>query len=135
IEAARQFTPEAPAVLQPKDEDTIDLIALVFESVKNDANLPEPLRAMLARLQIPFLKTAFADPKLLEGDHHPARQLLDELGALASSWCASADPDRALLRQSALIVGSLASHHTAGPVPLDQAIAKLSAYLENGRRR
>ncbi len=135
IDAARQLAPEAPRMLQPKDEDTIDLIALVFESVKNDANLPEPLRAMLARLQIPFLKTAFADPNLLEGDHHPARQLLDELGALAISWCASADPDRALLRQIALIVESLASHHTDGPVRFDQAIEKLSAYLENGRRR
>lgn len=135
IEAARQLVPEVPVVLQPQDEDTIDLIALVFESVKNDINLPEPLRAMLARLQIPFLKTAFADPNLLEGDHHPARQLLDELGALAISWCASADPDRALLRQIALIVESLASHHTDGPVRFDQAIEKLSAYLESGRRR
>ena len=135
VETARKDSPDAPGALQPEDEDTIDMIALVFESVRNDPNLPEPLRALLARLQIPFLKTAFTDPNLLEGDHHPARQLLDELGALAMSWCASADPDRALLRQIALIVESLASHHTDGPVRFDQAIEKLSSFLDNGRRR
>mgnify|MGYP001172919540 CR=1 FL=1 len=136
LDASRQLDPDASdAVLQPEDEDVIDLIGLLFDAVRHDSNLPEPLRAVLARLQIPFLKTAIEDRSLLEADRHPARQLLDELGALALSWCPSADPDRSLLRQIAVIVESLASHHTSGPVRFDQAMEKLSSFLDSSRRR
>jgi Protein of unknown function (DUF1631) len=65
------------------DEDTIDLVGLLFEFIVQDRNLPAALQAMLGRLQIPFIKTAMLDRHLFTQKTHPARQLLENM---AGAW-------------------------------------------------
>src|SRR5690348_15236849 len=54
------------------DEDTIDLVGMLFEYILQDRNLPAQMQALLGRLQIPFLKAAILDKHLFAQKSHPA---------------------------------------------------------------
>ena len=43
------------------DEDAIDVISMLFDFILEDRNLPDAMKALLARLQIPMLKVAILD--------------------------------------------------------------------------
>src|SRR5690606_31329883 len=131
LASARELANQVDARLASEDEDVVDLIGLLFSRIRNDPDLPAPLQAMLARLHIPFLRTALKDTDLLHGASHPARELIDELGELSAGWCRSSDPNDALLKQIALTVEQLASHFQDDhPIAFAQAITDLRQQLE-----
>lgn len=61
----------------------IDVVAMLFELILNDEQIPETLRGLIGRLQIPFLKAAMLTPDMLQQTQHPARQLVNRLGSAA----------------------------------------------------
>jgi len=81
------------------DEDTIDVIALLFEFILDDNVIPAPIRALLARLQIPMLKVAIADKTFFSKKNHPARQLLNSLAKMATGWSQNKNADQDVLYQ------------------------------------
>lgn len=68
------------------DEDTINVIDLLFEFILEDKIIPAPMRAMIARLQIPMLKVAIRDKKFFSTKNHPARRLLNNLAKISTGW-------------------------------------------------
>jgi hypothetical protein len=89
------------------DEDTIDLVGMLFEFILQDKNLPAEIQAQLARLQIPYLKVAIMDKHLFARKEHPARKLLDELAHAAVGWSEESDKERKLIEKIREIVESL----------------------------
>ncbi len=70
------------------DDETIDVISMIFDDLMDDENLPDFIQALLGRLQIPVLKVAIIDRVFFSEKEHPARQLLNELtiaGQIATS--------------------------------------------------
>jgi hypothetical protein len=78
------------------DEDTIDLVGMMFEYILQDRNLPTPMQALFGRLQIPYLKVAILDKHLFAQKSHPARRLLDVLADAGKSWSQESDRDQRL---------------------------------------
>jgi hypothetical protein len=78
------------------DEDTIDLVGMLFEYILQDRNLPAQMQALLGRLQIPFLKAAILDKHLFAQKSHPARQLLDAMAQACMGWSEESDKDHRL---------------------------------------
>ncbi len=68
------------------EKRTIDLILALFNHVLDDPNLPDAMRALIARLQIPVLKAAIADAGFIENESHPARRLIDDLARASMGW-------------------------------------------------
>jgi hypothetical protein len=62
-----------------QDSDVIDLISMLFESILDDRAVPDSVRILLARLQIPMLKVALVDRSFFNKPKHPARRLLNML--------------------------------------------------------
>ncbi len=58
----------------------LDLIAVLFELIGRDDQIPEGLRDQIGKLQIPFLKSALMDPNTLQEAEHPSRKLLNHMG-------------------------------------------------------
>ncbi|HET6432130.1 DUF1631 domain-containing protein [Dyella sp.] len=87
---------ERPHHVSSIDEDTIDLVSMLFEFILEDRNLPAQMQVMLARLQIPYLKAAILDRRLFAHRQHPARRLLDSLADVAKGWSEESDKDRRL---------------------------------------
>ncbi|MDO8652736.1 MAG: DUF1631 family protein [Undibacterium sp.] len=91
----RQISQQAPAEnLTHIDQNTIELLARIFDFVFNDATIPEDIKNLIGQLQIPTLKVALLDKDFFFKESHPARVLIDTLaksGALLDD-AVSEDP-------------------------------------------
>ncbi len=61
------------------DEDIIDMIGMIFDFILEDRNLPDAVKAIIGRLQIPVVKVAILDKSFFSKKSHPARVLLNRL--------------------------------------------------------
>ena len=66
-----------------KERTTIDVVAMLFEFILEDEQIPAAVRGQLARLQIPFLKAAMLAPEMLHNAEYPARVLLNRMSSSA----------------------------------------------------
>lgn len=89
------------------DEDAIDLVAMLFEFIVQDRNLPSEIQALLSRLQIPYLKAALLDRHLFTSKQHPARLLLDEMAQVGMGWNKETDKDGKIIGKLTSIVETL----------------------------
>jgi hypothetical protein len=96
IEQAGKFQADTKAQVAAADEDTIDLVGMMFQFIVQDRNLPPVMQAMLSRLQIPYLKVAILDRHLFTQKVHPARQLLDQMAQACIGWSEESDRDHRL---------------------------------------
>jgi hypothetical protein len=62
---------------------TLDIVAMLFDQLFDDPNIPNGVKGIIGRMQIPMLKVAIADKTFFSKKTHPARQLLDTLGEIA----------------------------------------------------
>ena len=75
---------------------TMEVVALLFESIINDDQVDAVVQKHLGRLFIPFMRAALIDPDLLHDTGHPARCLIDRLGSV-SVGISAGHPVRAAL--------------------------------------
>lgn len=68
------------------DSFTIDIVAMLFDYIFDDDNIPSALKALIGRLQIPILKVAMLDRQFFSKKSHPARRLLDEIANASVGW-------------------------------------------------
>ena len=59
----------------------IEVVALMFQSILAEDRIPTAVRVWFARLQVPVLRVALADPEFFSNLDHPARKLIDRMGA------------------------------------------------------
>jgi hypothetical protein len=85
---------------QVDEQMTIDVVAMLFEFILRDNQVPSEVRAQLGRLQFLVLKLALRDPTLLTQKWHPVRVLINRIGAI-SVGLKQLDPDS--VRMSAKI--------------------------------
>ena len=72
--------------IQQVDEDVINVVAMFFDIILDDRNLPLEIQALVSRLQIPILKVALRDRSFFSNRNHPARQLLNEIARTSIGW-------------------------------------------------
>lgn len=65
------------------EQMTIDIVAMLFEFILRDNEVPAEVRAQLGRLQFLVLKIAMLDPGLLTRKSHPARMLVNRIGSIS----------------------------------------------------
>lgn len=85
--------------VERKDEETIDLVGMLFQFIVDDRNLPNTIQVILAKLQIPYLKVALKDRNLFADRNHPARVLLDKLSIESVSWTEEFDKNKVFVSQ------------------------------------
>ncbi len=68
------------------DTDAIDIVSMLFDFILDDNNIPDCMKAIIGRLQIPILKVAILDKSFFGKKSHPARQLLNELANAKIDW-------------------------------------------------
>ncbi len=74
----------------------IELVALMFQSILQEDRLPPGIRVWFARLQMPVLRIALAEPDFFSRLNHPARQLIDHMGSCVMGFDASGISSTAL---------------------------------------
>ncbi|MGE7139736.1 DUF1631 domain-containing protein [Luteibacter sp. NPDC031894] len=130
-----QLRGQQTAHVSGMDEDTIDLVGMLFEFILEDHNLPAEMQVMLARLQIPYLKAALLDRRIFAHKSHPARQLLDALADAAKGWSAEADRDGRLFDKVKSIVERLLHDFDDDVAVFGKLVAELQDFLDVSRKR
>lgn len=65
------------------EKATIEIVALMFQSILAEDRIPPGIRVWFARLQMPVLRVAIAEPEFFGSLQHPARRLIDRMGSCA----------------------------------------------------
>ena len=79
LERRRQELKRAAAT--PEERATIEIVALMFQSLLMEERIPASVRVLFARLQMPVLRVAVQEPDFFASLDHPARRLIDRMGA------------------------------------------------------
>lgn len=79
VESLSSGAGNAKKALSDAESDVIDIVSMMFDFILDDKSLPDKLKALIAKLQIPFIKLAILDKSFFSKKTHPARQLLNEL--------------------------------------------------------
>lgn len=69
------------AATSPVERATIEIVALLFQSILTEERIPAAVRVWFARLQMPVLRVAVSEPDFFATVEHPARRLIDRMGA------------------------------------------------------
>ncbi|MBX3688446.1 DUF1631 domain-containing protein [Dokdonella sp.] len=117
------------------DEDTIDLVGMLFEYILRDRNLPAQLQALIGRLQIPYLKVAILDRHLFAQKAHPARRLLDLLADAGKGWSEESDRDHRLYDQIKGTVESVLRDFDDDVGVFERELTALGDFIGQSRKR
>ncbi len=98
------------------EKATIEIVALMFQSILSEERIPPAIRVWFARLQMPVLRVAIAEPDFFGSLEHPARQLIDRMGSCVMGFDAAA------------ISG------TALEIEIKRVVQVIEQYPETGRR-
>ncbi|WP_298573555.1 DUF1631 family protein [uncultured Luteimonas sp.] len=79
--------------LSPRDNDTFELLGMLFGNLEEEIRPEAPAAALVKRLQVPLLRVALKDSAFFVRSRHPARQLLNTVAESAARWLDEADYD------------------------------------------
>ena len=77
------------AAATPVERATIEIVALLFQSILAEERIPSAVRVWFARLQMPVLRVAVSEPDFFATVDHPARRLIDRMGSCVMGFDAS----------------------------------------------
>lgn len=117
------------------DAMTIDIVAMLFDYVFDDKRIPDAIKALIGRLQIPVLKVAILDKKFFSNKTHPARKLLDSLAAAAVGWTGAADETDPLYGKIDSIVQRVITGFDSELDLFDNLVAELEEFLAEEEQR
>jgi hypothetical protein len=89
------------------DGQTIDVVSMLFDFFFDDKALPDPIKVLIGRLQIPMLKVAIIDKEFFNQKKHPARKLLDSISRASLGWSGNHAEEQALVDKTEEIVNFL----------------------------
>ena len=79
LQAGKQALKKAAST--PAERATIEIVAMMFQSILAEDSIPAAMRVWFARLQMPVLRVAVGEPDFFATLDHPARRLIDRMGA------------------------------------------------------
>ncbi|MFL6592720.1 MAG: DUF1631 family protein [Luteimonas sp.] len=121
--------------LTEHDEDAIDMVGLMFESLLETHALVGQARGLFARLVMSYVRIALTDENLFVRPDHPARRLLDALTLSCESNDGGSPQDRELLERASATVSRVVAEFNEDMAIFELAAQELHDLLQQQRRR
>jgi hypothetical protein len=90
--------------LSPEQDDTVELVARLFEQLGKQLQQGPGATALLGGMQVPVLRMAMADRSFFDQAEHPARHVLGALAEASKDWADGKDIDPDLAAQLSRLV-------------------------------
>lgn len=68
------------------DHMVIDVVGSLFDQILSDNRVPPQMARQIARLQLPVLRVALADPSFFSSRKHPVRRFVNKMASLACAY-------------------------------------------------
>jgi hypothetical protein len=111
------------------------VIGLLFDYIFRDPSIPESLRGLFTRLQVPILKTALLDRSFFSDKKHPARRLLDHLAAASIGATADAGYGAGFELVATRVIDELCRDFKVDVAAFVGADAKLQEFVDGEQRK
>jgi hypothetical protein len=108
---------------------TIEMVAMLFDFIFETKDLPDGIKALLARLQIPVLKAAMLDGAFFAKKSHPSRLLVNGLAEAGLGWSPSMGNEDPLYRKIDEIVHRILDDFSDDLTIFDTQREALEAFL------
>jgi hypothetical protein len=108
---------------------TIEMVAMLFDFIFETKDLPDGIKALLARLQIPVLKAAMLDGAFFAKKTHPSRLLVNALADAGLGWSPSMGNEDPLYRKIEKIVHAILDGFSDDLAIFDELREELEAFL------
>lgn len=119
------------AAATPTERATIEIVALLFQSILQEERLPATIRVWFARLQMPVLRVAVTEPDFFATTSHPARMLIDRMGACVMGFVAGEhDSEDALHDEIKRVVQVVEAYPDTGRRVFQTVLGEFERFLE-----
>ena len=112
------------------EKATIEIVALMFQSILQEDRIPPAIRVWFARLQMPVLRVALAEPDFFGTANHPARQLIDRMGSCVMGFDASGIQGGALEKEIKRIVQVIEQYPETGKRVFELVYSEFQKFLQ-----
>lgn len=120
------------AATTPVERATIEIVALLFQSILTEDRIPASVRVWFARLQMPVLRVAVGEPDFFATVEHPARRLIDRMGACVMGFDASArNVGDALEKEIKRVVQVVEAYPDTGRRVFQTVLTEFEKFLEH----
>ena len=117
------------------DAVIIDAVAMLFDFIFDDAGIPDSLKSLVARLQVPVLKVALIDRSFFGKKQHPTRQLLDRVSQLASDLPPVLAGKHPLIVEIEAVINRVLREFDSDLAVFEDALSKLDHLAEQRQAR
>ncbi|HET8819271.1 MAG TPA: DUF1631 family protein [Xanthomonadaceae bacterium] len=117
------------------EQDAIELVGLLFESLFQTHAMLQRSRRLYARLVLPYVKVALMDEDVFVQREHPARRLLDAVTEACEGNDGATPQDRELLKHAASAAHRVVADFNEDLAVFDLAASELEALLQQQRQR
>jgi hypothetical protein len=115
---------ELHGILSDEEALVADVVTVMFDQLFADRRIPQILKDIVARLQMPVLQLALVDRTVFSNPHHPARRLID-LVAEFGMTLELGDAHGSTIDSIARIVDEVARRHATDPAAFTVAYHRL----------
>ena len=116
----------------PTERATIEIVALLFQSILMEERLPAAIRVWFARLQMPVLRVAVSEPDFFATATHPARVLIDRMGACVMGFVStSQEQEDALHKEIKRVVQVVEAYPDTGRRVFQTVLTEFERFLES----
>ncbi len=124
------------AAASPEERATIEIVALLFQSILTEERILASVRVWFARLQMPVLRVAVTEPDFFATIDHPARRLIDRMGACVMGFDSASthhagDPNSALEKEIKRIVQVVEAYPDTGRRVFQTVLTEFEKFLEH----
>ena len=120
------------AAASPVERATIEIVALLFQSILMEERIPATVRVWFARLQMPVLRVAVSEPDFFAAAEHPARRLIDRMGACVMGFDSHSSPlGETLEKEIKRIVQVVEAYPDTGRRVFQTVLNEFEKFLEN----
>ncbi len=123
------FSQENQHRTNASDNQIIDIVSMLFDFFLDDDALPNPVKVLIGRLQIPILKAAIIDNNFFNQKRHPARQLLDSISKASLGWSHESDQEKVLIDKIESVVNYVLTEFEDNIQIFDSALADFNSFL------
>lgn len=109
---------------------TIEIVSLMFQHILMEERLPASVRVWFARLQMPVLKTAIGDADFFAQVQHPARQLIDRMGACVLGFGQAIPVEGALEKEIKRVVQVVEAYPETGARVFKTVLGDFEKFLK-----
>jgi hypothetical protein len=128
-QAFKQVLKQAAA--SPEERATIEIVAMMFQSILQEERLPAAVRVWFARLQMPVLRVAVVEPDFFATNDHPARALIDRMGACVLGFDAAQAVGEVLEREIKRVVQVVEAYPDTGSRVFKTVLTEFESFLSN----